>query len=226
MYKTELHCHSSEVSCCARADAATLARRYKEAGYRTVVLTNHFSSFTYGHLKCSDWQEWITRFVDGYQRLREAAPPDLTVLFGAELRLNNNPNDFLMFGVTEEFLRAHPDIFDMWIEDLHPLALENGIFISQAHPFRNHCRITPPDWIDAIEIFNGSAGGHYATDSRNDVAAYWAKRHNMAVTSGTDYHFPNDTVNGGICTEEPILTLDDLTRVLRSGDYRLIIDGE
>ena len=127
MYKTELHCHSSEVSCCARADAATLARRYKEAGYRTVVLTNHFSSFTYGHLKCSDWQEWITRFVDGYQRLREAAAPDLTVLFGAELRLNNNPNDFLMFGVTEEFLRAHPDIFDMWIEDLHPLALENGI---------------------------------------------------------------------------------------------------
>lgn len=224
MYKTELHCHSAEISACSRADAATVARRYAEAGYTTLVLTNHFAPFTYNHLGCTDWQGWITRFMDGYHLLREVAPPELTVLFGAEIRLDDNPNDFLLPGVTEEFLRAHPFLWEMRIEDLYPLARENGIFVVQAHPFRNHMRITPPDWLDAIEIFNGSAGGHYGTDSRNDVAAFWASKHGMAVTSGTDFHYPEDTINGGICTEAPIRSTKELVRVLRSGSYRPIID--
>lgn len=225
MYKTELHCHSTEVSACARIDAETLVRRYKEAGYSTVVLTNHFSIYSYRHLGCSDWESWVDCYMDGVRCAERAAGDELTVLWATELRMDRDPNDYLVYGATEEFLRSHPDIWQMSIEQVSALARENGMLVVQAHPFRDHMQVTPLRHLDGIEVYNGSAGGHYGTDSRNDVALLWANKFGKLHTSGTDLHYPDDRILGGIASEEKITDMKALIRILKSGNYRIIREG-
>lgn len=222
MFKTELHCHSADVSECATADVHSLVEAYVQAGYSTVVLTNHFNPSTYAYLKCKDWTEWIDKYVDGYRRLKECAAGKLEILLGAELRFDGNINDYLLYGLTESFLREHEFMFRMRRRTFHKLASENGILFIQAHPFRDRMSITPPPHLDGIEVYNGSGGGYYGADSRNDFAEAWANRFGLLKTSGTDLHYPDDTVNGGILTEEKITSVEQLVDVLKSGRYQLI----
>ena len=47
MYKYELHCHTGDVSQCAKISPEELVRRYDKAGYSGLVVTNHFSPSTF-----------------------------------------------------------------------------------------------------------------------------------------------------------------------------------
>ncbi len=190
MFKTELHCHSTEVSACARIRAAEMIDKYIKSNYSTVVLTNHFAIFTYEHLKCNNWQEFIDKYLYGYNLLRNLAKGNLEILFGIELRPKNNPNDYLMYGVDEEFLRENEFLFNKSVEELSKLARENGILFIQAHPFRDNMQMTNSDLLDGIEAYNGSMGGHYKIDSRNEIANAYADKYKLIKTSGTDLHTP------------------------------------
>jgi hypothetical protein len=44
-------------------------------------------------------------------------------------------------------------------------------------------------------------------------------------TSGTDLHYPDDRILGGIASEEKITNIKALIRVLKSGNYRIIREG-
>ena len=218
MFKTELHCHSSDVSACARVDADTIIDKFVAGGYSTLVLCNHFSQWTYDFLKCTDWNNFIDKFVEGYKNLKERAQGKLNILLGMELRFNENTNDYLVFGITEEFLRAQEGIFKSNPWDFHEVARENGLLFIQAHPFRNGMTVNDPRAIDGVEVFNGH-GGH---DSRNDIANAWADKFGLIKTSGTDFHYDYAPTNAGIETDEEITSLEQLIEVLRSGNYKLI----
>jgi predicted metal-dependent phosphoesterase TrpH len=218
MFKTELHCHSNDVSACARVDVDTIIKRFTEGGYSTIVLTNHLSIYTYDYLKPADWNDFIDKFVGGYTKLKKAAEGKLNVLLGMELRFKNNNNDYLVFGVTEEFLRANEDLLDMYPEKFHNICKENGYLFIQAHPFRNWMTVTPPDQVDGVEVFNG----HRGHDSRNDIANMWAEKFNLIKTSGTDFHYADVPTNAGIKTEEEIKDINTLVSILKSGNYELI----
>ncbi|MBQ8145170.1 MAG: PHP domain-containing protein [Clostridia bacterium] len=222
MFKTELHCHSSEVSECARVSASELVKKYISQGYSTLVLTNHFASFTYNYLKCIDWQDWIDKYTHGYKILKEIAGDKLEVLLGVELRPVNSPNDYLLYGADEAFLREHEWLFRLSVEELSRVTRENGILLIQAHPFRNNMCISSPGLLDGIEVYNGSALGHYKTDSRNDIALAWAKKFDLLCTSGSDLHYPDDPPCAGILTEQKISDASTLVRVLKSKSYSII----
>lgn len=217
MFKTELHCHSNDISSCARVSTQDIINKFCEAGYSTLVLTNHFSQYTYDFVGAKSWDEWIDKFVGAYEKLKNEALGKLNILLGLELRLNDSDNDYLVFGATEEFLRKIPHVFDLWPEDFHRLANENGCLFVQAHPFRNHMKIKRPDCLDGVEVFNG----HFGHDSRNDIAELWAEKYNLIKTSGTDFHYNDSPANGGIFTEKEITTLEQLVEILKSGNYTL-----
>ena len=218
MFKTELHCHSNDVSSCARVDVDTIIKRYTEGGYTSLVLTNHLSIYTYDYIKPTDWNDFIDKFVGGYKKLKEAAGEKLNILFGMELRFKNSCNDYLVFGVTEDFLRANEDLLDMYPEKFHNICKENGYLFIQAHPFRNWMSVTPPDQVDGVEVFNG----HKGHDSRNDIANMWADKFNLIKTSGTDFHYADVPTNAGIMTEYEIKDINTLIDTLKSGNYTLI----
>lgn len=217
MFKTELHCHSNDISACARVSTQDIINKFYSAGYSTLVLTNHFNDYTVKHVGATTWDEWIDRFVGAYEKLKEEAKGKLNILFGLELRLKDSDNDYLVFGATEEFLRSIPNVFDLWPEDFHSLASENGCLFIQAHPFRNHMKIKPPSCLDGVEVFNG----HFGHDSRNDIAELWAEKYGLIKTAGTDFHYNDSPANGGILTECEITSMDQLIEILKSGNYEL-----
>lgn len=218
MYKTELHCHSSDVSACARADSAMIAKLFYEAGYTSLVLTNHFASFTYDHLNSRSWQDFIDKFVAGVTNLRSAVDGKINILLGIELRNKESNNDYLIFGIDEDFLRKNEFFYNLPLAEIHSAVKKAGAVLIQAHPFRNGMSVVNPESIDGVEIFNG----HHGHDSRNEIAAMWAKKYSLITTAGTDFHYTHSAPNGGIMTDVPVTSERQLAEILKSGCYTLI----
>lgn len=221
-YKTELHCHTAGVSACGHITPAELAEKYIAAGYTTVVLTNHISLSTFSpenYHGTHDWQDKMDFFLAGYHALEEAAGNRLHILLGAEFRLyKHDATDYLVYGLTEEFLRTHPDILSTGFAVFSERVRAAGLFVVQAHPFRKNMMVTNPMLLDAIEVYNGNK----RHNSHNDIAEIWADRFHLSKTSGSDTHRTDDDACAGIRTETPITTNEELLAVLRSGNYTLI----
>ncbi len=218
-FKTELHLHTSDFSPCARQNGAEAADFYIDAGYSTVVVANHFTA---NFSDSGDFVPFVRRFFRAGEIMREAAGDRLTVLTGMELRFKDSINDYLVFGMIEEMLLTLPQIFDMGIGEFHAWAMDHGVLVIQAHPFRLGMKIVDHGCIDGAEVFNGEAG-----DVANDTAEFWAKRcafehPGFILTSGSDHHRADQPAVGGIETEAPITTMDELCEVLRSGEYTIL----
>ena len=218
MFKTELHCHSKSVSECARVSNEEIINKYKEAGYTTLVLTNHFNLGTQRFHKCEEYSDFVTVYLKGFEDLKRDAKGVLNVLLGMELRFTENTNDYLVFGITEDFLRNNEPLYNMNPESFSKLARENGLLFVQAHPFRNSMTIVQPWLLDGVEVFNG----HMGHDSRNEIANLWAEKYNLIKTSGTDFHYNNVPANAGILTDFEIKDMDTLLETLKGGEYELI----
>ena len=219
-YLYEMHSHNVEVSTCAVATAEEMIKYYEGKGYTGIVSTNHMNNSTFKRAGLSDvsWDEKIDHFLKGYEILKNAAGDKYKVILGMEINFYNHPNDYLVYGITEEFLRSHGDLMAMGPEKFAELAHENGLLMIQAHPFRRDMIVE--DWkiLDGYEVFNGNPRHR----SSNEIAVEWAKLHNKTiVTSGSDFHEEEDAGNGGIYFKKPIETNEELLEDLRKGDYRL-----
>lgn len=217
-YKYELHCHTSDVSLCAASSAEEAVKFYKDRGYDGIVITDHYSPQTFLHLSLFPHKH-IDRYVKGYKRARELAGEDFTVLLGCEVRFFCTIDDFLIYGIDEDFLKNSGNLMWKYLRRLHKLCTEKGLILLEAHPFRELRFRHKPSLLHGCEVFNGKDKGRPA----NEKAKKWARDNRFSVvTSGGDFHDKNNTNPGGIITEEPIKTNEDLLRILRSGSYRLI----
>lgn len=218
MFKTELHCHSMPMSLCARVDNDVIIEKYLNAGYSTIVLANHFNQGTINGHGFKSYKEFADAYIGAYKSLKEASRGKLEILLGMEMRFNRNINDYLVFGIDEDFIYNNPSAFDMSIDSYHKLVNSYGGLLIQAHPFRNDMTVVPPYLLDGVEVFNG----HMGHDSRNDIANMWADKHSLIKTSGTDFHYADVPVNAGIMTSEKITDMKMLVEILKSGNYTLI----
>ena len=50
MFKTETHLHTAEVSSCSKIKAREMIRKYYEAGYSTVFVSDHFQTNSIDYL--------------------------------------------------------------------------------------------------------------------------------------------------------------------------------
>lgn len=219
-YLYEMHAHTKEVSVCSLSSAEELVKCYEGKGYTGIVLTDHMNAASFKDPKFENatWDEKVDHFLKGYKALKKASEGKFKVILGMEINFYGKPNDYLVYGISEEFLRAHGDLMAYTPRDFCELAHKNGILVIQAHPFRRGLYIE--DWkiLDGYEVFNGNPR-HW---SCNEMAEQWAKFHNKSiVTSGSDFHQSEDTAHGGIYFKKPIETPQDVVRELLSGDYRL-----
>lgn len=220
MFKSELHVHTSPVSRCAKVDAKQTAIHFANEGYSTIVITNHLSPALFAkELPCDpdDWKGIVDFYLSDYYAAKEAVKGKMNVLLGAEIRVHKNGNDYLVYGVGEQFFYDLGNPFDKKIKDIVPLIHEAGGLLFQAHPFRNNMTVTDPDLLDGIEVFNFSAGH----DSRNDIACLWAKKYGLIGICGQDYHIPSYLIGGGILTDTEIKDNKQLAMVLKSGEFKM-----
>ena len=192
---------------------------YKSIGYSGLVITDHYSFLTFGTDSAFKRQIDVDKYLKGYHCALEAAGDDFTVLLGMEIRYFATTNDYLVYGIDEDFLRKNGNMLFKGPRRFYKLVKESGAIIVQAHPFRPYIHRANPKYIDGCEIFNGKD----KDKDLNQKAQAWAKKEKFQiVTGGADYHRESQRGNvSGIITEEKINTNDDLVRILRNGRYEI-----
>lgn len=224
MYQLELHCHTKEVSACSTCPAAVQIARYQAAGYQGLVSTNHINRATFRAMENRSWAEKVAHFMRGFRLLQEAAGDDFDVLLGCEINLTPVgwptyiPNDYLVYGVTEDWLLDAGDVRDLTLEALSEKTHAAGLLLVHAHPFRHGTVMMNEALLDGIEVYNGNI----RQNSHNQLAEYWADLNGKIKTSGSDFHWPDDPCLGGIATSERIRDNQTLLRALRGGQYTLL----
>lgn len=222
-YLYETHFHTDEVSPCGKVPAARGIEMYKDAGYSGVMITDHFStSYMTEDYPGSDWKEKMDYYLRGYHEALKTADDDFAVILGMELRLPQNGNDYLLFGLKEDWLYEHEWFCETDIKQFKKTADEEGITIIQAHPFRKNMTIVEPKYIHGIEVFNGNK----RHDSSNRISMEWAKRHELIMTSGSDFHQPEDYARGGIYLDHKVTDAAGLRAAILRGGYTLKVPGE
>ena len=218
-YKTEMHAHSWPCSGCSQIPPESIVKIYSALGYTSVVLTNHFnpSMRFYG-----EKDEALKAYLRDYHTAVEYGEKyGVNVILGCEIRFSENANDYLLYGIDEEFLTDAYEYIEKDVEEFSGWFRNDSRLFIQAHPFRNGMTEIEPSLLDGIETFNM----HPNHNSRVAVAVKYAKENNCTVTCGTDYHHPNHEGMISMLTKKPITNSFELASVLKSRDYLFDMNG-
>lgn len=214
--KIELHIHTCGFSNCGKLTAAEIVDLYSKARYDAVVITNHFNSISRRWFEQNGGTDYLKSYFDTIREGAELGKKcGLLVLGGFELRFDENANDYLVYGMTEEHCQDYEKIFTMTPKEFSAFAAERGILFYQAHPFRNGITVTPPEQLFGIEVLNT----HPRHDSRNDIALAWAEKYGLHKIAGSDCHLLSDVGSSAIFTDYQVRNIEDLVHVLRNDLY-------
>lgn len=222
LYKYETHCHTSEASKCSKIDGASLARLYKELGYTGLFITDHFYNGNTCVPRELPWSEWVDNFVMGYLNAKaEGDRIGLDVFFGFEYSIQGN--DFLIYGLDAEWLRANPDQISLNLRDYLNKVREDGGLVIHAHPFRearyiDHIRLLPGH-VDGVEINNTSMSPEV-----NRRADWYAREYGLLMSAGSDNHVGTRTRLGGVYFTEKLTSAGDFVRLMKEGSAELFED--
>ncbi len=225
MFRVDTHIHTSEVSPCGKLTARETVEGYRKAGYDAICISDHLNR---GILKKYDggWKEKIERWLLGYREARKAGEEvGLRVFLAAEVKLDEANaecwNEYLLYGLTEQFLLENEELIALPFEKFVSLAHKNNLLVVQAHPFRPHMKTYRPDLLDGVEAYNGNA----RNESHNEEALAFAYYHHLRPLSGSDCHQLEDMGRGGIILEQQADTIFQLKDIIVAGKYRLLPKG-
>lgn len=224
-FKYETHLHTKPSSACGASSGAEQALFMKEQGYTGIFVTDHFFYGNTGIDRKLPWNEWVEQYHAGYENAKEMGDKiGLDVFFGIEW--NFHTDEYLLYGVSKEWLLAYPEMKDWSHDELFDRINEiNGLMV-QAHPFRDRDYIgmihLHPENCHAAEVFNTN------NEPYNDRMAFEYARHfNLPFTSGTDIHkaVPQRRILGGIETDKRLMCAADFVSLIKSGTgYSIITD--
>ena len=219
MLKIDPHVHSNGVSRCSRLTCEEIIDSKQSRGYDGAVLTNHCQAWYY---PAEEHKNFVERVIEEYARGKAyAREKGFRWYLGIEVSISEpHYADWLLYGVTEEFLRATPCLYLLTQKELFELCEEWGIVLIQAHPYRQTpCnslymhgveRNCAPSDLDKVSLVEG-----------------FAKEHGLLVTCGTDYHFTDNTYFGGILLPETCETAADMARYIReTGEVTVFAEEE
>ena len=220
-YRIELHAHTKPVSPCSEIPPADLVKAYLNQGFHGVVITNHFNL---GDMKGLPKEDGLNYYLSGYEEAKKAAEgTGLQVYLGTEIRFNEHPNEFLIYGVDRQLLSQCYDYLDKGFTAYREAVKLPDSVLVQAHPFRDRMVRREPELMDGIEVFNM----HPGHNSRVAQAAKLAASIPGTIkTVGTDFHHPT---HEGLCAmrvRQMPQDSFDLAAILRSGDYVFEIGGD
>lgn len=231
-YLYETHMHTREGSACGKADAKDMVDAYKAYGYTGVIITDHS---WYGNTavdRTKEWKQWVTEFCEGYEHAKEEGDRvGLQVFFGYESCYRGT--EFLIYGVTKEWLLAHPEIKDASIQRQFEMIHEENGMVIHAHPYREEAYIPEiklyPEWVDGVEGINAAHSCRKST-SHNDplfdqLAIAYAKKYQFPMTAGSDMH-NTSLFGGGIAFSRRLNGIEDYIQAILSGEEYILTNGD
>ena len=227
-YIYETHLHTSQASACADTPGREYVRRYMDAGYAGIIITDHFWRGNCAVDRSLPWREFVCRFCEGYEdALNEGIRRGFPVFFGWEETYEGD--DYLIYGLDRQWLLDHPEV-TRWsrkeqLDEVH----RYGGCVVQAHPFRAAWYIRTihlaPDLADAVEGDNlaGVALDRPLEGIRDYVNVIRNRRHLRPVIPVSVPEWTED-----VLPERPVKWLDaddrpverDTIEILRRGFIR------
>ena len=216
-YLYETHLHTAPVSKCGRASVRESLEHYKSLGYAGVFITNHFID---GNINCDrtlPYEERIRFYCSDYEEGKKIGEElGISVFFGIESSYDRT--DFLIYGLDQEWLLAHPEIESMERGPMLSLMAEAGALIVHAHPFRDtklmdYIRLFPR-FVHGVEVYNA-----HRTEFENAMADHYAKSYGLIPFAGSDNHLAGgQTLLGGMQSPTPVLDVEDFIARVRAGE--------
>ncbi|MBE6686706.1 MAG: hypothetical protein E7591_05680 [Ruminococcaceae bacterium] len=189
----ELHLHTSQVSGCASVSALDSPHIFKDGGYDLICVTDHYKYTTFWKFNDEgdmSWEHRAEHFLSGYRTARSVGDKiGIQVLLGAEICFDCSPNDYLVYGLSEEMIYEYPELYRWSVEKFSAFAREKGLFFAQAHPFRNPRMIrTDPSLLDGAEAVNTHDTVHCTPEKDQQRAVEWVKENKLIPLIGQDFH--------------------------------------
>lgn len=195
-HKIELHCHTSGVSACSQINSTEMITTYKFEGYSGLVITNHFYPFQPSKF---GYKKYVDEYIKEYHTLFEKGEAHgVRVYLGMEIRFEENENDYLVYGIDEDFIRNGVSPKMKTLKDFVSVSKNEKNLIIQAHPFRSGMKLMPGELLDGIEVYNL----HPNHNSRVGFAAKYAEGMDGVFTCGTDYHHTGQGALSALLTKE------------------------
>ena len=140
--------------------------------------------------------------------------------------------EFLVYGLDQAWLLAHPQIKDASIGEQYALVHEGGGIISHAHPFREEDYIPEirlfPEYVDAVEGVNAMHSSRASDCHKNPLfnerALAYGKEHNLPFTAGSDQHTTH-MIGGGMVFPRKLKDIHDFTRAVLDKEAVELLDG-
>ncbi len=231
-YLYETHLHTLEASACAGSTGAEVAKACKAYGYTGIFVTDHHWGGNTAIDRALPWEEWVASFGRGYEHAKaEGDRIGLDVFFGYEAGFTGT--EFLIYGLDLAWMKAHPQLPEVTVEEQYRLVHEAGGLVIHAHPYREADYIPEirlyPEWVDGVEGINathsnsrsmGHANGHF--DAR---AIAYAREHKLPVTAGSDTHSIK-LLGGGVAFRRRLESAADYVQAVLTGEDYVLTNGE
>ncbi len=223
-YLYETHLHTCSASACAKNTGAEMADSAKAAGYAGIIVTDH----NWGGNTCVNrslpWETWVELFAEGYREAKARGDEiGLDVWFGMEAGFNGT--EFLIYGVTPEWMKEHPELRHSDPAEMSRIVHEGGGIYVQAHPYREEPYIPEirlfPDIVDGVEMINASN----KRPEFNELAVKYANEHELPGTAGSDIHSVN-LLGAGMAFRRRLTSIQDFCDQIRFGGDYIMTDGK
>ena len=217
MFYYELHAHTNAGSLCSMVEPEEYVQFYIDKGFSGMVITDHFYHGNTSVNRRLNWDVFIDEFCEGYYRAkREGDKRGFTVFFGFEQKFSDGTDEYLVLGISPEWLKAHPEIRDMKRVPFFKTIKDAGGYVIQAHPFRIRYYVSDIrlslDYVDAVEVFNLGDDDKYSRRSFE-----YAKNLGLPMTGGTDVHsIENREIVGGVALEKEVFSIEELIAEIRN----------
>ena len=232
-YLYETHLHTSQSSACAWSSGYEMAKACHEYGYAGLIVTDHNWGGNTRTDRSLPWEQWVQEFAEGYLDAKRYADAheDFDVFFGYEAGFCGT--EFLIYGISPEWLMEHPEIRTASIEQHHRLVHEAGGFVVHAHPFREESYIPEirlfPELVDAVEGVNATHSNHLSGAHNkkvyDDRAIAYANTHGLPMTAGSDIHSIR-LFGGGVAFKRRLKSAEDYCRAVISREEYVLTNGD
>ena len=218
-YLYDTHIHTKETSPCGKLGAADTVDYYAGHGYAGLVITDHLhAEFIRKSDNGGGWDHIVDLYLAGYRAAKKRGDEiGFDVILGAEMRFEDNNNDYLVYDIDEAWLRSHPYVIcrctHEFFEEFH-----KEVLIMHAHPYRDGNLTVFEDAVHGIELINTNPRHENHTERAFELAM----RHpEYYLQAGSDMHQEPDRCRAGIITKQRIGDSHEYAEVIRSGNYEL-----
>ena len=148
-----------------------------------------------------NWDMVMDHYLSGYHASKKRGDEvGLDVLLGAEFRFPENDNDYLVYGIDEQWLRSNPYACCMSAQEFYD-KFQNEVLIIHAHPFREGSAPVQETAIHGAEIINNNP----RHENNNDQALAMCRRHpEYFRLAGSDTHRDGDEARAGVILPERV----------------------